>query len=78
MRRCPFIPERVDHGQENSALVSGGRKSASITLFMPWMTYFIAFLTCQPRNKPRSQKPDYHSNEGAGNGEPERNRLAQR
>jgi hypothetical protein len=62
MRLVSFDPEApIEPGQEKSGLVSRGKKSASITLFIPFVHIFFSFLRGQPRDRPDSEKPDYQS-----------------
>jgi hypothetical protein len=64
MRLLSFIPEPpMKRGLEKSALVPRGRKSASITLFIPFSTTFFAgCLGRQPGDEPGAEESDHYSN----------------
>jgi hypothetical protein len=58
----------LNRGQEKAALVPRRKKSASIT-------FLAGCLGRQPGDEPGAEESEHYSNEGAGNGEPEWNRL---
>jgi hypothetical protein len=63
MRGLSFIPEPpIELSQAKSALVSRGRKSASINLFILFdHVVFSAFLGGQPTDEPGAEKSDYQA-----------------
>ncbi len=62
MRRISFIPEPpIEFGQEKPALVSRGRKSASITLFIRFRSVVFGFLGGQPGDEPGAEESDDQS-----------------
>jgi len=64
MRLLSFIPEpSIERGQEKSALVPRARKSASITLLIPFsITFFAGCLGRQPGDEPGAEESDHYSN----------------
>jgi hypothetical protein len=64
MRLLSFIPEPpIERCQKKIPLASRGKKSASISLFIPFpTTFFAGCLGRQPGDEPGAEESDHYSN----------------
>jgi len=72
MRLFSFLLERIEHTS-----VGSPQKKVCFDCFVHTLsiTFLAGCLGRQPGDEPGAEESDHYSNEGAGNGEPEWNRL---
>jgi hypothetical protein len=76
MRLLSFLPEPpIERGQEKTALGAAAESLLRLLCSYPFDHVLAGCLGRQPRDEPGAEEPDQNSNQWAGNGEPEWNRL---